>query len=76
MFIFRIHWIPPEFFEIPSLSKSFVTADVWALGTTLWEVFSYGTKPSEDLLISAYKTVGLDNGLIVDLIFVTAKQTS
>ncbi|XP_035702306.1 tyrosine-protein kinase JAK2 isoform X2 [Folsomia candida] len=51
-----VHWIPPEFFEISTLARNFMTADVWSLGTTLWEVFSYGEKPPRDLLPAMYKS--------------------
>ncbi|CAG7733213.1 unnamed protein product [Allacma fusca] len=53
-----IHWIPPELYEIPSLAKAYGTADVWALGTTLWQVFSYGKKPPEDLSYKAKYSCG------------------
>lgn len=34
-----------------------MTADVWSLGTTLWQLFSYGEKPPKDLLPAMYKSV-------------------
>ncbi|CAL8096712.1 unnamed protein product [Orchesella dallaii] len=52
----ELHWIPPEFFEIPSLCKTHVTADVYSVGTTLWEVFSMGEKPPTDLSYTTYKS--------------------
>lgn len=42
----QIHWIPPECYKDRNLIHKSHSADVWALGTTLWEIFSYGEKPS------------------------------
>ena len=38
-------WIPPEF-DSSSINLNSSSIDVWAFGTTLWEIFSYGSKPS------------------------------
>lgn len=54
---FRLHWLPPEFFEIPNLCKTHVAADIYSAGTTLWELFSMGEKPPNDLPIATYKAV-------------------
>nr|CAD7393039.1 unnamed protein product [Timema cristinae] len=40
-----VHWIPPEFFTNFEFAKASVPADVWAFGTTLWEIFAYGESP-------------------------------
>ncbi|GIY34753.1 tyrosine-protein kinase hopscotch [Caerostris extrusa] len=40
-----IPWIPPECYKDYSLASKSVFADVYAYGTTLWEMFSYGAKP-------------------------------
>lgn len=52
-----MHWIPPEFFEIPNLCKTHVAADIYAVGTTLWQLFSMGEKPPTDLPIPTLKAV-------------------
>lgn len=39
---FRIHWIPVECFQRPERVKQSSLADVWALATTLYEIFTYG----------------------------------
>lgn len=41
----EVHWIPPECHHDFTLSRSLPTADIWAFGTTLWEIFSYGSIP-------------------------------
>ncbi|XP_013776331.1 tyrosine-protein kinase JAK2-like [Limulus polyphemus] len=40
-----IHWIPPEYYAKFTLVSKSSAADVWAFGTTVWEIFSYGQKP-------------------------------
>ncbi|KFM64636.1 Protein-tyrosine kinase 2-beta, partial [Stegodyphus mimosarum] len=44
-----IHWIPPECYNDYSRAASSTAADVYAFGTTLWEIFSYGAKPFSNL---------------------------
>ncbi|CAB3986462.1 tyrosine- kinase receptor Tie-1-like [Paramuricea clavata] len=40
-----IRWLAPECLE---QKKFTVYSDVWSLGVTLWEMFSYGKRPYED----------------------------
>ncbi|XP_020283323.1 tyrosine-protein kinase JAK2 [Pseudomyrmex gracilis] len=40
-----IHWIPPECHKNLESAKNSFQADIWALGTTIWEIFSKGTPP-------------------------------
>uniref|UniRef100_A0A0A9ZBW4 Tyrosine-protein kinase n=3 Tax=Lygus hesperus TaxID=30085 RepID=A0A0A9ZBW4_LYGHE len=40
-----LHWIPPEHHQNPAEVKKHTSADMWALGTTLWQLFSYGKEP-------------------------------
>jgi hypothetical protein len=44
----RMAWIAPECANVRSLWRS-KAADLWAFGTTLWEIFSYGQHPLEVL---------------------------
>ncbi|XP_034935206.1 tyrosine-protein kinase hopscotch [Chelonus insularis] len=37
-----IHWLPPEYYDNLEMAKKNTSADVWALGTTLWQIFSRG----------------------------------
>ncbi|XP_033221595.1 tyrosine-protein kinase hopscotch isoform X2 [Belonocnema kinseyi] len=37
-----VHWLPLECYANPDLAKRSMEADVWALGTVLWEIFSRG----------------------------------
>lgn len=47
--IFSIHWIPPEHFNDYSHAAKSTASDVFAFGTTIWEIFSYGVKPLSTL---------------------------
>ncbi|OXU22374.1 hypothetical protein TSAR_007732, partial [Trichomalopsis sarcophagae] len=38
-----VHWLPPECYGNPDLARRSIQADVWAIATTLWEIFSRGT---------------------------------
>ncbi|XP_012263583.2 tyrosine-protein kinase hopscotch [Athalia rosae] len=38
-----VHWLPPEYYGNPELAKRSFQADVWALATTFWQIFSRGT---------------------------------
>ncbi|KAG8180450.1 hypothetical protein JTE90_022795 [Oedothorax gibbosus] len=44
-----IHWIPPEHHSDYSGASRSNLADVYAYGTTLWEILSYGSKPMADV---------------------------
>uniref|UniRef100_A0A2R5LF78 Tyrosine-protein kinase n=1 Tax=Ornithodoros turicata TaxID=34597 RepID=A0A2R5LF78_9ACAR len=35
-----VHWIPPEFHYDYNMAKTSLKADVWAFGTTVWEIFN------------------------------------
>ena len=42
-----IHWIPSEYHSNPASALLDSSTDCWALGTTIWEIFSFGTRPIE-----------------------------
>ncbi|XP_066903761.1 tyrosine-protein kinase hopscotch isoform X2 [Halyomorpha halys] len=48
------HWIPPELYDNPREVLKNTSADVWAFGTTLWQLFSYGLQPSVSSSIKAF----------------------
>ncbi|XP_003706470.2 tyrosine-protein kinase hopscotch isoform X1 [Megachile rotundata] len=37
-----IHWLPPETYNNPELARYSFQADVWAVGTTIWQIFARG----------------------------------
>ncbi|XP_012288894.1 tyrosine-protein kinase hopscotch [Orussus abietinus] len=37
-----IHWLPPECYGNPEIARRSSQADVWALATTFWQIFSRG----------------------------------
>ncbi|EZA58280.1 hypothetical protein DMN91_006513 [Ooceraea biroi] len=44
-----LHWIPPECHNDLESAKSSSQADIWALATTIWEMFSRGNIPRPPL---------------------------
>jgi len=50
-----IHWIPTEFYSNFDFARGSVAADVWAFGTTLWEIFAYGECPPETSNVESIK---------------------
>ncbi|XP_076665720.1 tyrosine-protein kinase hopscotch isoform X1 [Andrena cerasifolii] len=45
LFVYKetdIHWLPPETYGDPELAKHSFQADVWAVGTTIWQIFARG----------------------------------
>ncbi|KAG1679050.1 Tyrosine-protein kinase JAK2 [Nymphon striatum] len=41
----EIHWIPPEYHDNLNAAKGCFGTDIWAFGTTIWEIFSFGEHP-------------------------------
>uniref|UniRef100_A0A1B6DNP3 non-specific protein-tyrosine kinase n=2 Tax=Clastoptera arizonana TaxID=38151 RepID=A0A1B6DNP3_9HEMI len=41
-----IHWLAPECYPMQTNAHTTQAADVWSLGTSLWEIFSKGQTPS------------------------------
>ncbi|XP_033329190.1 tyrosine-protein kinase hopscotch isoform X1 [Megalopta genalis] len=37
-----VHWLPPETYNDPELARHSFQADVWAVGTTIWQIFTRG----------------------------------
>lgn len=52
-----IHWIPTECYSNFDFAHGSVAADVWAFGTTLWEIFAYGECPPETSDVEKIKKV-------------------
>ncbi|XP_033312196.1 tyrosine-protein kinase hopscotch isoform X1 [Bombus bifarius] len=42
-----IHWLPPETYNDPELARHSFQADVWAVGTTIWQIFARGATLQE-----------------------------
>nr|ACJ63722.1 Janus kinase [Artemia franciscana] len=47
----EIAWIPIEYHTHPLSSLNSLTTDIWAFGTTLWEIFSFGCRPFKDVAL-------------------------
>ena len=54
-----LHWVPVEYFDQLQAVAYSSAADVWAYGTTLWEIFSYGRTPLEGEDLDMAKQVRL-----------------
>ncbi|CAL7948800.1 unnamed protein product [Xylocopa violacea] len=50
-----IHWLPPETYNDPELARYSFQADVWAVGTTIWQIFARGATLQEFRNASAMK---------------------
>ncbi|KAK6642747.1 hypothetical protein RUM43_004249 [Polyplax serrata] len=65
-----LHWVPPECYYDFKLAKTIPSADVWAFGTTLWEIFSFGAVPDATLDKEYYlrgKRLGLPLGCPIEI---------
>ncbi|KAK9304330.1 hypothetical protein QLX08_004310 [Tetragonisca angustula] len=55
-----IHWLPPETYNDPELARYSFQADVWAAGTTIWQIFARGVTLQEfrnaDAMKKCYKS--------------------
>ncbi|KAF7385653.1 hypothetical protein HZH66_011495 [Vespula vulgaris] len=40
-----VHWLPPEFYSNPEIAKCNFQTDIWAVSTTVWQIFSRGAEP-------------------------------
>ncbi|XP_051167397.1 tyrosine-protein kinase hopscotch [Leptopilina boulardi] len=53
-----IHWLPLECYNHPESAKRSIEADIWAVGTVIWEIFSRGgtlpMKPNIDSIKKYY----------------------
>lgn len=54
-----MHWIPPECYANPESAKRSFQADIWALATTIWQIFSKGVLPPIHPNINIVKKVYL-----------------
>ncbi|XP_015172181.1 PREDICTED: tyrosine-protein kinase hopscotch isoform X2 [Polistes dominula] len=50
-----IHWIPPELYSNLEIAKSSFQTDIWAVSTTIWQIFSKGLDPSKNHNVNAVK---------------------
>ena len=57
IFFFSVHWLPPECYANPDAAKRSTQADVWAVATTLWEIFSLGATIPASVDIETIKRV-------------------
>ncbi|XP_017885743.1 tyrosine-protein kinase hopscotch [Ceratina calcarata] len=42
-----IHWLPPEAYNDPDSARHSFQADVWSVGTTIWQIFARGATLQE-----------------------------
>lgn len=57
--LYSLPWIPPEFYSDLESAKKSSQADIWALATTMWEIFSKGTSLIAHTNIDMVKKVHL-----------------
>ncbi|XP_014602066.1 PREDICTED: tyrosine-protein kinase hopscotch isoform X2 [Polistes canadensis] len=50
-----IHWLPPELYSNPEIAKCSFQTDIWAVSTTIWQIFSRGADPSKNHNVNAVK---------------------
>lgn len=85
---FSLHWIPPEHHKKPEDAKKHTSADMWALGTTLWQLFSSGKEPFVPeaveqvskhfrvLLVGTTYLSPSDDVLVLDRVLTTVRTSS
>lgn len=52
-----IPWIPVECYKSYASATKSTAADVWAFGTTVWQIFSFGQLPANHEDVVALKKV-------------------
>lgn len=62
--IYDIHWIPPECYHDLESALSSLLADVWACGTTMWEIFAFADSIPEFLNVDSIKKHYLSGGTL------------
>lgn len=59
-----VHWIPPECYHDFESAQTTFSADVWACGTTMWEVFACGDPIPESSSVDNVKKYYLNGGTL------------